>query len=106
MQEIADEERKRDLADMATIADTAAGRRFLYRILETACVFQPTFSSDALFMSFREGQRNIGLIALNDITEAAPKRYQVMMMEAKERRQARAVKEKAALTERNEGERE
>lgn len=102
MQEIAQEARQRDLADIAKLMDSAEGRRVIYRILEAAKIFHANDNYDAAYMAAEKGQRIIGLIVLNDIMEAAPKKYQVMMLEAKERRQLRQKREEAAMKEKKE----
>jgi len=106
LQEIQQEARQRDLADIAKLMDYAEGRRVLYRILEEAKIFHITGNLDAMYLACREGQRNIGLAILNDIMEAAPKKYQVMMLEAKERRHLRQKREEAARTKKQESENE
>lgn len=84
---VADEERRKDLNDIKLLMDTAHGRRVVWRILESGRVFASTFSVEALNMAFMEGQRNTGLSILADVMEVAPKKFQVMMLEAKERRE-------------------
>lgn len=83
---VVDEERRKDLKDIKDLMDTAHGRRVVWRILEAGRVFSSTFSVEALHMAFMEGQRNAGLSILADVMEVAPKKFQVMMLEAKERR--------------------
>lgn len=83
---ISDEERRKDLNDIKLLMDTTHGRRVVWRILEAGRVFSSTFSVESLHMAFMEGQRNAGLSILADVMEVAPKKFQVMMLEAKERR--------------------
>jgi hypothetical protein len=76
--------RERDLADVHHILSSPGGRRFLWRYLELCGVYRSSFtgSSETFYL---EGQRNIGLKLLADITEADPESYMLMMKEAKRR---------------------
>ena len=78
--------RVKDLQDIKSMMETAQGRRVIWRVLESGRVFCSTFSTEPLQMAFMEGQRNAGLALLSDVMEIAPKKFQVMMLEAKERR--------------------
>jgi hypothetical protein len=80
------EERRKDLKDIKDLMETAHGRRVIWRILEVGRVFSSTFSIEPLNMAFLEGHRNIGLAFLADVMDVAPKKFQVMMLEAKERK--------------------
>lgn len=99
---VAEEERRKDLNDIKGLMDSAQGRRVIWRILESGRVFSSTFSVEPLNMAFMEGQRNAGLSILADVMEIAPKKFQVMMLEAKERRElvsALLEKEKEGINE-------
>jgi hypothetical protein len=76
--------RERELADMQHILGSPQGRRFLWRYLETCGIYRSSFtgSSETFYL---EGQRNIGLKLLADITEASPESYMLMMKEQKQR---------------------
>lgn len=76
--------REREINDMAFILNTAQGRRLLWRYLEICGVFKSSFtgSSETFYL---EGQRNVGLKILADITETSPEAYMLMMKEAKNR---------------------
>lgn len=66
------------------IMQTAAGRQWIYGILESAHIFSTTFimgSPDG--SAFREGERNHGLPLLADVQSAAPDLYLTMIQEAK-----------------------
>jgi hypothetical protein len=84
---IAEEIRRKELKDIETQMETSQGRRLIWRILEKCNVFATTWAAEANLMSFREGGRNIGLMLLQDVMEAAPKKYMVMMLEANEARE-------------------
>lgn len=83
---VAEDERRKDLADIEKLMEKAEGRRIVWRLLEQCNVFGTTFSHEPLTMAFNEGQRNIGLLILADVMEVAPKRYMVMTLEAQERK--------------------
>src|SRR5438034_7377082 len=67
------------------IMSTAPSRAWMHDKLETCHVFRSSFATDALAMAFAEGERNIGLQLLNDIMQACPNNYILMMEEANER---------------------
>lgn len=72
----------------------AQGRRVLYRVLKlSGCLDRPG-AFDPNIMAFMEGQRSIGFEFLKDIIDQAPKKFMVMLMEAKEREQERQRKAK------------
>lgn len=61
------------------------GRAFVYRILEQCGIYRTSFASDAMAMAFREGERNVGLRLLAEVTEVSPEKYYTMLKEARER---------------------
>ncbi len=60
------------------------GRRFMWRLLSRAGVYQSSFNTNNAVMAFNEGNRNAGLQQLNEIMEACPERYTEMLAEQKE----------------------
>lgn len=76
--------RKQELADMRKILETQEGRRFVWRYLEVCHIFQSSWSPSAA-IHFNEGQRDIGLRLIADVTEANDEALIQMMREAKER---------------------
>jgi len=99
-----EDERRKDLQDIKSLMDTAQGRRVVWRLLEYGKVFSPTFSIEQPVMCFQEGARNMALTFLADVMEIAPKKFQVMMLEAKERRdlvETLLGKEKETINEEN-----
>jgi hypothetical protein len=78
--------RKQELMDIDTLMSTPAGARFIWRLLTLSGIFRSSFSSDPLVMAMNEGQRNIGLRLLSDLTEACPDKYLNMMRTAKARK--------------------
>jgi hypothetical protein len=78
--------RKQELMDIDTLMSTPAGSRLIWRLLTLSGIFRSSFSSDPLIMAMNEGQRNIGLRLLSDLTEACPEKYLNMMRTAKARK--------------------
>jgi hypothetical protein len=70
--------------DMRFILSNAQGRRVLKKYLEACGVFRTSFSENVNQTLFLEGQRNVGLMLLNDINAADPMAYVKMMNESKE----------------------
>lgn len=82
--------REKQLNDVRFILSDVQGRRFLYRYLEEAGVFKSSFTGSSETF-FNEGQRNIGLKLLADITEADVEAFVKMMAEAKKKEQEENV---------------
>ena len=91
-----EEERRKDLADVKTMMDTAHGRRIVYRVLKSSgCLDRPAAMTEPALISYTEGQRSIGFDLFADVMEVAPKKFMVMILEAKERAElVRALQEK------------
>lgn len=81
------QQRSVELEDLKWVMSDARGRRFMWRLLSQARVFQASFTGEALSSAFNEGARSAGLKHLADIHEACPQQYLVMTKEA--RRDAR-----------------
>ena len=73
----------KDAEDTKWLMSSKRGRRIVNRLLQTAGVFRLSFHTNALQMSFNEGNRNTGLRLLAAITEHCPERYAEMIEEAK-----------------------
>lgn len=73
---------EKDQNDLKWVLSMPQGRRFLYRLLEMCGVYKSSFtgSSETFFL---EGQRNIGLKVLAEITGADSELYLTMLREAK-----------------------
>lgn len=82
------EERQR-LAEIRQQMSTIAGRQYMLEKLERAHIFASSFNTNALTMAFAEGERNLGLMLLNDIMITCPDQYVKMMQERNERDHAR-----------------
>lgn len=85
------EDRNNELNDVREIMAFKKGRRFMWRLLDTAGIYRSTFALENAVMAFNEGQRNMGLMLLADIMEASPEKYTLMMKEAKEFEHERRV---------------
>lgn len=90
MSEMTDKERKEDLDDVRAVMSSAAGRRFIWRLLEAGRIFQPSFTTDPIVTAFNEGQRNAGLMLWADVMEAAPEKFLTMHKGIQEREERRA----------------
>lgn len=76
--------RKQELSDVRNILENDYGRRFVWRYLGMCRVFESSWAPSAA-IHFYEGQRDIGLKILADVTEADDEALIRMMREAKER---------------------
>jgi len=70
--------------DTVWVMRTRQGRRVIYRILALAGVWKTSFHTNALQMSFNEGQRNMGLALLAKLTEYCEDSYALMLKEHSE----------------------
>lgn len=77
-------EKRRDAEDIKWLMSSKRGRRIVNRLLQNAGVFRLSFHTNALQMSFNEGNRNTGLMLLAAVTEECPERYAEMIEEAKQ----------------------
>lgn len=67
--------------DLKWLMSSKRGRRIVWRQLERARVFHPSFDTTAMVMAFNEGQRNAGLALLTLINVHCPERYLEMLTE-------------------------
>ena len=68
-------------ADIRWLMGNKRGRRIVWRLLDQAGVFRSSFNTNAMAMSFAEGNRNYGLRILSMIHTQCPELYPVMMKE-------------------------
>tara|TARA_R110000803_G_scaffold154638_7_gene219443 strand:+ start:160 stop:486 length:327 start_codon:yes stop_codon:yes gene_type:complete len=68
-------------ADIKWLMGSKRGRRIIWRLLEQAGVFRLSFNTNAMAMSFAEGNRNYGLTILSQIHELCPELYPTMIKE-------------------------
>lgn len=78
------ENERRELNDIALVMSEKAGRRFMWRMLESAGIYRQSFALDNAVTAFHEGQRSIGLMLLAKINLACPDKFLDMQKEAKE----------------------
>lgn len=80
--------RDKDLNDLRWVMSMPQGRRFLHKLLHNCGIYQSSFtgSSETFFL---EGQRNVGLKLLADITAADAKLYFQMLEEGQRLDEAR-----------------
>lgn len=75
-------------SDLAKLMSEAWGRRLVWTWLERANIFHPVFSTHSGEMSFKEGQRNVGLRLMNELVAIAPFEYDLMVQENRKARGA------------------
>lgn len=72
--------------DLREVMDTAAGRRFVWRMLERAGIYRQSFTGNSSTF-FNEGERNVGLFLLSELQAACPQAFIQMQQEQLERQQ-------------------
>lgn len=73
--------RETELTDVRVVMDTAAGRRFMWRLLEIGRIFTDRFDENSLRMARNEGRAITGLMLLADIDVACPELFDTMRRE-------------------------
>lgn len=73
--------REGEIADVRSVMGTPAGRRFVWRLLETGRIFTDRFDENSLRMARNEGRAHTGLILLVDIDVACPELFDTMRRE-------------------------
>lgn len=68
-------------SDFKWLMASKRGRRIVWRLLEKAGVFRSVFNTNALSMSFAEGNRNYGLHVLGMIHTLCPELFPTMVKE-------------------------
>jgi len=81
-------DRQNEEADIKWLMSSKRGRRFVWRLLEQAGVFRSSFNTNAMTMSFSEGNRNYGLQLLNLVHTLCPELYPTMIKEQQNVRNA------------------
>lgn len=74
--------RQTELRDLLHVLRDRDGRRFVWRQLGLAGVFQTSFHPSGSVVYYNEGKRQMGLTLLADLMEADPSAYVTMAMEA------------------------
>lgn len=62
--------RLKEISDVRRILKTPEGRRHFWRMLGLCGIFRSSFNLNSNQTGFNEGQRNVGLIMLKDMSEA------------------------------------
>lgn len=76
--------REAERAGLGEVMSTKGGRLTVYRLLDWAGVYRLSFTGDALWSAFNEGQRNVGNKLLTEIMAEFPAEFSLMMKEADE----------------------
>ena|SRR5690348_16905418 len=66
---------------LANLLSTPDGRAWVWGWLESTHVFAVSFDPDPYVSAFREGERNVGLRLISQVTTVAPEAYIQMMRE-------------------------
>lgn len=74
---------------------TQPGRKYVWDKLGEAGIFHSVFSTEPLQMAFNEGQRNQGLLLLNEVIQWCPEQFIQAMREANGRRTSDAGQQRA-----------
>ena len=91
--------RQRDLeqlqSDVEALMQCGAGRRIVWRLLETTHVYHTCYRDNPLQMARAEGRREIGLMLTEWISIYAWENYQLMLTEANNERRERDARQRA-----------
>lgn len=83
---IARAQRKDEIVFLARLLAEPVGRRWLYQKLEECHIYSTSFTTNALAMAFNEGERNVGLRLVAELTAASPENYLQMLKEVEDER--------------------
>lgn len=70
-----------EIADLRWLMSSKNGRRFMNRLFSLTGVYRHSFDTNAMKMAFNEGNRNMGLMLLNEVMEHCPEMRPVMEKE-------------------------
>lgn len=73
--------KKSEESVVKTLLSTKDGRAWMLSLLEFCHIFTPSYTGEMFSTSFNEGQRNVGLRLLIDVTRVAPDEYTLMLRE-------------------------
>jgi hypothetical protein len=74
-------DRDSEESDIRWLMSSKRGRRIVWRLLDQAGVFRSSFNTNAMTMSFAEGNRNYGLRVLSQVHTLCPELYPTMTKE-------------------------
>ena len=75
---------RQETEDIKWLMAHKQGRRIVYRLFELTGVHRTSFNTNSMVTSFNEGQRNVGLKLLEDVTIACPEQYVLTLKEGKQ----------------------
>ena len=99
--ERSEHKRDRELSDIRSVAKTAEGRRFIWRVLSNAGIFRINGIDDAIGMARFEGRRECGIEVLNDVMSAKASLFGQMQEEYASERKREDIVEDKEKTERD-----
>lgn len=67
--------------DLQQVLATPRGRRWVWRVLSLARIYEQSFTGDPLTTAFNEGRRAVGNQILAELNEAAPDAFVSMIRE-------------------------
>jgi len=73
-------DRERELSDIRHVMQSATGRRFIWRVLSEARIFEPCFTGNS-HTFYNEGRREHGLIFFKDVMESCPEEFRLAQNE-------------------------
>ena len=74
------EDRNRQIADLKWLMKDQRGRRIMQRLMDKAGIYRSSFTGNSETF-FREGERNVGLLFVAEITEHTPDEFLLMLKE-------------------------
>jgi hypothetical protein len=72
--------RNGQIEDFKWLMSDKRGRRFIWRLLEMTGVYRTSFTGNSTTF-FNEGQRNIGLMVVNEVHSNCPELYETLIKE-------------------------
>jgi hypothetical protein len=78
--------RKDELAFLGRFLAEPVGRRWFYDRFAACHIYSTSFSKTAMEMAFYEGERNVGLQLVAEVTAASPELYMLMLKEVEDER--------------------
>lgn len=70
-----------EIDDVKWLMSDKRGRRFMWRLLAGTGLYRSSFVTNAMQVSFNEGQRQVGLGWLGEVMENTPENFNVMTTE-------------------------
>lgn len=90
--------REQEIADVAAVMSTEAGRRLLWRLLGYCGVFREVFAESPHRTAFNAGVRNVGVFVQAEIVEADETAFFLMIRESRERQRKQGEEAEAIRT--------